>query len=90
VFAEQARDADNQTEAGAQMMTMVRSMSWKLVHYLSSEQGELYDLTADPGERRNLWTDPAAAAQKRELLDALRDWRISSSLRTRGWTQPWR
>ncbi|TNF18985.1 MAG: sulfatase [Rhodobacteraceae bacterium] len=32
--------------------------------------GELYDLRADPNETRNLWDDPASAAQKARLLEA--------------------
>ena len=37
------------------------------------------------GEMRNLWSDPAAANAKRELLDVLRKWRMQSQYRTRGW-----
>ena len=35
-------------------------------------EGELYDLTNDPRQWRNLWDDPSAAAMKRDLLDDLR------------------
>jgi hypothetical protein len=32
------------------------------------ETGELYDLENDPGEVRNLWNDPAAAAVQGAML----------------------
>ena len=35
-------------------------------------EGELYDLKNDPRQWRNLWSDPSAAAMKRDLLDDLR------------------
>lgn len=35
--------------------------------------GELYDLHEDPGERRNLWQDPACAPLRQELADLLID-----------------
>ena len=67
-------------------LAMVRSRDWKLVHFLDAGYGQLFDLANDPGgEMRNLWSDPAAANAKRELLDALRKWRMQSQCRTRGW-----
>lgn len=36
-------------------------------------EGELYDLTADPLQQRNLWDDPSAAATKTDLLADLWD-----------------
>jgi arylsulfatase A-like enzyme len=35
-------------------------------------EGELYDLRNDPRQWRNLWSEPPAAAMKRDLLDDLR------------------
>ncbi|MBN1399948.1 MAG: sulfatase-like hydrolase/transferase [Anaerolineae bacterium] len=87
VFAEQRRDG---ILTHTEMMTMVRSAEWKLVHYLGNSDGELYDLRDDPGEHRNLWFDPARRAKREELLAVLRDWRIASDLRTGPWTEPWR
>lgn len=82
VFCEQARDTNF---TGADYMTMVRSRDWKLVHFLGQSCGQLIDLCNDPGETRNLWDDPRAASAKRELLDALRDWRIASQFHTKDW-----
>ncbi len=88
MFAEQARDG---ILTGTDMMTMVRSRDWKLVHYLDNKhQGELYDLQHDPGEHHNLWEKPEYAQKKQELLNVLLTWRIRSDLQTAEWTAPWR
>jgi len=87
VFAE--HDRDGLFEA-ADMMTMVRSSDWKLVHYLNQSDGQLFDLKSDPQEERNLWNDPAAADRKRELLDAIRDWHLSTATKSAGYRASWR
>lgn len=87
VFAEQGRDL---TLTGTEMMTMIRSRDWKLVHYIEGGHGELYDMGNDPGERNNLWANPAYEDRKLELLDALLNWRMRSGLKTASWTIPWR
>jgi hypothetical protein len=43
------------------------------VRYLGYGE-ELYDLDADPGELRNLASDPRAAAERTRLASALDDW----------------
>jgi len=53
--------------------TMVRTRRHKLVAVHGMEAGELYDLREDPGEIRNLWSDPAAADVKLALLKRLCD-----------------
>jgi uncharacterized sulfatase len=40
---------------------------YKLTVYFERPWGELFDLEADPGETRNRWADPAAAALRDEL-----------------------
>ncbi len=40
----------------------------------SADEGELYDLAADPAEARNLWAEPAANALRADLLARLRAW----------------
>jgi len=87
VYAEHARDGILQETA---FMSMVRSRAWKLVHFLDEPFGQLFDLVNDPGEVRNLWSDPAAAPHKQELLDELREWRIRSQLHTADWAKAWR
>ncbi|MBL8174620.1 MAG: sulfatase-like hydrolase/transferase [Bryobacterales bacterium] len=49
----------------------VRDTRWKLVHYRDRDYGELYDLAADPHERRNLWDMPSAQPQKLRLRQEL-------------------
>ncbi len=71
-------------------MTMVRSRDWKLVHFLDSDEGQLFDLRNDPDEFHNLWDEPAFAAHKHELLNAMLDWRIRSGHQTRNRLQQWR
>lgn len=44
---------------------------WKLVVYLGETFGELYDLRDDPGEKNNLFDDPACLSIKYELLNEL-------------------
>jgi arylsulfatase len=87
VFAEHARDGILRETA---FMTMVRSQSWKLVHFLGEPFGQLFDLANDPGEVHNLWDDPTSAKVKRGLLDVLREWRIRSQYHTRDWGATWR
>ena len=52
----------------------IRTARWKLSWYDSGHQ-ELYDLETDPQETRNLATDPAANAIRRELEARLDRWR---------------
>jgi len=56
---------------------MVRTDRWKLTHY-PGHGGELYDLQNDPGEERNLYTDPAHKSTVSDLKAALLDWLITA------------
>ncbi len=49
----------------------IRTATHKLVHYQGSEVGELYDLTADPRETRNLYSDASMKAIREELEQRL-------------------
>lgn len=82
VFAEHGPDDILQEVA---YVTMVRSDSWKLVHFLDQDHGQLFDLEADPNELDDRWDDPEAQDKKRELLDAIRDWRIRCGYEARDW-----
>ncbi|MEM9429876.1 MAG: sulfatase-like hydrolase/transferase [Pseudomonadota bacterium] len=80
VFCEQAGDV-NMT--GASYLTMIRSKTHKLVHFRGTEEGQLFDLAADPGETRNLWSAPDAAEVKAALLRAMLEFHVESTLQTR-------
>jgi arylsulfatase A-like enzyme len=80
VFCEQAGDVNF---TGARFMTMVRSATHKLVHFLDHDEGQLFDLASPEGETRNLWDAPDAAGAKAALLDALREWHMRSAHHTR-------
>ena len=41
---------------------------YKLTVYRQGDAGELFDLVEDPGETNNLWSDPAAAALKSDMM----------------------
>ncbi|MCB1357971.1 MAG: sulfatase-like hydrolase/transferase [Maritimibacter sp.] len=51
----------------AARMRSLRTKHWRFTTYLGQDWGELYDLTKDPRETRNLWDDPAHASTKAEL-----------------------
>jgi arylsulfatase A-like enzyme len=87
VVSEHARD---KILTGTEQMTMIRDQQWKLVHYVDDTYGELYDLHNDPGEKHNLWNDPAAQDTKGRMLDQLLRWSIRSQLRSADWAIPWR
>jgi arylsulfatase A-like enzyme len=53
---------------------MVRTAEWKYVHRHPHGPHELFHLSDDPGERRNLIDDPAAAATVGTLRARLDDW----------------
>ena len=61
-------------------MSMIRSKEWKLVHYLDSEEGQLYNLTDDPAENENLWNHEMHKSKKEFLLSELLNWRVESQL----------
>ncbi len=87
VFAEHGRDGILQ---GTACVTMARSRDWKLVHFVDEPRGQLFDLAHDPHEVDNLWDDPKADAQKRQLFDVLRQWLMRSCYRTRDWKASYR
>lgn len=84
VYAEQAQDG---ILTGCKFMTMVRSQTWKLVHFLDEDYGQLFDLQNDPDEVHNLWSDADSSGAKQELLKELREWRIRSGLQTANWCE---
>ena len=51
----------------------IRSGDWKLVHYYEDDRRELFDLSADPGEKNDLTSEHPAKAE--ELFRQLEKWR---------------
>ena len=72
---------------GTEYMTMVRDKRWKLVHFVDTDEGQLFDELADPNELHSLWDDAAHAEVKRALIGEILAWRIRSDLKTQGWTE---
>ncbi len=54
----------------------VRTARWRYIEWSGGEKGsQLYDMERDPGEARNLASDPAQAATLAELKKAIADYR---------------
>jgi len=87
VYAEHGRD--NILE-NTEFMTMVRSEEWKLVHFVDSTEGQLFNMKDDPDEVNNLWDDPDSVDTKRAMLDELREWRVRSLVQTAPWAASFR
>ncbi len=58
--------------------TMIRTLEWKLVRR-PDEVSELYDLTADPRELRNVYPEPAYRKVRERLERQLLDWLVQTS-----------
>lgn len=77
-----ALSAGDVSLTSASLFTMVRDTRYKAVHILGSEDGQLFDLQADPGELRNLWRDPAHAAVREAMTRSVLEWRMRTSVET--------
>jgi arylsulfatase len=77
VYAELARD---HIQNGSEFILMRRDSKWKIVLYLDDEYGELYDLSADPGEKNNLWNSEAHRSVRDELKVQCLGWLARGSL----------
>ena len=84
VFAEHSNDA---LLTGTRLVTMVLEDRTKLVHFIDSEDGQLFDLEADPTEQVNLWDDPAYAETRARLINDILVWRSESGLKTQGFIE---
>jgi arylsulfatase A-like enzyme len=59
-------------------LRMIRERGWKLVRsYGTTTKDQLFDLEADPGERRNLWAAPDQRERRGALERRLRAWMSS-------------
>lgn len=81
VFAEHSNDA---LLTGTRLMTMVLDGTMKLVHFVDSDEGMLFDLASDPKELTNLWADSAHKVTRDRLIKEILNWRSESSLKTQG------
>ena len=45
----------------------VRTLTHKLIHFYTHDEWELYDLTTDPHELKNVYNNPAYAVKRNEL-----------------------
>ncbi len=77
VFAEHPPDGIYE----GNFMTMVRSQDWKLVHFVDSDEGQLFSLKDDPDECHNLWA--SELEQRQKLLNVLLNWRTNSIYQTK-------
>lgn len=63
---------------GLAYMRMIRTEQWKLVrHYHANSLDELYDLTSDPGETRNLYGIAVHQKTRDQLQERLTTWQRS-------------
>ena len=58
---------------GGEPVSIIRKGNWKLIHYWEDEHDELYDLTKDVGEKKNLFesNEQMALSLHKELMDWL-------------------
>lgn len=56
------------------LMKAVRTDRWKLIRYPKIDHTQLFDLQSDPGETRNLATEPAQSGRIAELTTLLERW----------------
>lgn len=84
VYAEHSNDA---LLTGTRCMTMILDGTKKLVHFVDSEEGLLFDLANDPDEQTNLWADPAHAESRAYLMDEILKWRTESGIKTQGFVE---
>lgn len=77
VYAELARD---HIQTGSEFILMRRDRQWKIVLYLDDSYGELYDLKADPQEKKNLWNDESLIKMRESLSTECLRWLANGSL----------
>ena len=83
-FSEHARDL---ILTGTELMTMARDENLKLVEFIDSDEGQLFDLRTDPHEEHSVWDDPSYTEDKTRLLMAISRWRAQSALDTAPWRE---
>lgn len=84
VYAEHSNDA---LLTGTRFMTMIRDGAMKLVHFVDSSDGQLFDLDNDPQEKNNLWDNIDYADKRAWMINEILKWRLESSLKTQGFIE---
>lgn len=84
VYAEHSNDA---LLTGTRFMTMIRDGTMKLVHFVDSDFGQLYDLNNDPDEQINLWYVAEYVEIRAWMVNEILKWRLESSLNTQGFVE---
>ncbi len=75
VFSETEVDVELGVYRRRQATRMIRTGDWKYSYSFHDVQdGQLYDLSADPAEMNNLFHDPGHAGMRSELEDRLAAW----------------
>ena len=64
---------------------MIRSERYKLVEYLGTGEGQLFDLENDPEEVHDLWAANPTRAVRDELRQELMRWFVTSTIAASGW-----
>jgi hypothetical protein len=59
----------------------------KLVHFIDSDDGQLFDLVTDPKEQNNLWNDPEHAQTRADMIIDILKWRSESGMKTQGFIE---
>jgi arylsulfatase len=71
VYAELGRD---HIQSACEFVVMRRSKDWKIVIYPGEDDGELYDLVADPGETMNLWHEAEHRERRLQVEREVLEW----------------
>ena len=69
------RTSDHHQPGSHPILAGVVRRDWKYVEWPEFDYQQLFNLKDDPGELRNLAADPAHAAQRSKMRDALIAWR---------------
>ena len=65
-------------------LLMVRDERYKLVEYLGTGEGQLFDLETDPDELSDLWADGAHRRIRDALREQLQRWFVTSTIAASG------
>ena len=90
VFTELGRDG---VLRNSEYVVCARNNEWKIVEYIGSPDGELYNLSDDPNELNNLWGHRELAEHRAVLLGVIHRWFIRSTFQGHAWRNdlrsPW-